>query len=263
MPIVSSNGIQMHYEERGSGDPLVLIMGLGAPGSLWEDHVQAYEKHFRCLLLDNRGAGESDKPAGPKGTTLMAEEVAGLMRARGIVPARGAGISMGSGIAPELALTHPELVRSLVLVASWARCDHYTAAVFEHFKRMRALASPAEFMQLLQLWVFTPGHYGEHYEEMLQGQRDAAAAYMDLQSFRAQSDACITHDTLDRLEQIKAPALLTCGSGDIFTPLRLSEQMLERIPNSEMQVLPGLGHCHHWEDLSAFNRVTTEFLLAH
>ena len=61
MPTVISNGIEIHYEEQGSGDPLILIMGLGAPGSRWQDHAAAYEKYFRCILMDNRGAGESDK----------------------------------------------------------------------------------------------------------------------------------------------------------------------------------------------------------
>ena len=55
----------MYYEEKGSGEPLVLIMGLGADGSLWAEHVEAYEKHFRCIILDNRGAGQTDKPEGP------------------------------------------------------------------------------------------------------------------------------------------------------------------------------------------------------
>lgn len=120
MPFVDTNGIRMHYEERGSGEPLVLLMGLGAPGSLWEDHVQAFEQHFRCLLVDNRGAGESDKPAGPYSTRMMAEDTAGLLRALGVEQARVAGISMGSGIAQELALAYPELVRSLVLIDRFA-----------------------------------------------------------------------------------------------------------------------------------------------
>jgi len=263
MPFVHANGIRMHYEERGQGEPLVLLMGLSAPGSRWEDHVQAYEQHFRCLLVDNRGAGDSDKPQGPYTTAMMAADTAGVMQALGIEQARVAGISMGSGIAQELALAHPQMVRSLVLIASWARCEHYIASVFEHLKCMRALSSPAEFTQLLQLWIFTAGHYEEHFTELVQGQRDAAVGYMDLQSFCAQADACITHDALDRLEQLEMPALLTCGGGDIFTPLRLSEIMLERLPNADLLVLPGLGHCHHWEDLETFNRETTAFLLEH
>ena len=263
MPEITCNGIRVHYEQRGSGEPLILIMGLGAPGSLWEDHVAAYEKHFCCILIDNRGAGESDKPAGPYTTQMMAEDTAGLMGALGIENARVAGLSMGSAIAQELALAHPELVRCLVLISSWSRCDRYTVALFEHFKTMRALASPAEFMQLLQLWIAAPGHYEAHYDEMLQGQQEAADGYMPLHAFQAQCDACSGHDAYDRLAQIAAPALLTVGDADIFTPLRLSAEMHERMPHSELLVFPGRGHIHHWEDVDQFNARTTEFLLNH
>jgi pimeloyl-ACP methyl ester carboxylesterase len=261
MPRVVSNGIKIHYEERGSGDPLILIMGLGAPGSRWQDHVAAYEHHFRCILMDNRGAGESERPPGPYTTRTMADDTAGLMMAIGIEKASIAGISMGSAIAQELALSYPEKVRSLVLVSSWSRSDRYTQTVFEHFKKMRRLASPADFTQLLQLWIASAPYYEEHFDEMLQDRATAQEGYMPVDAFQAQSDACSMHNTFDRLDKITAPTLLTVGDADIFTPLRLTVEMRERMPGSEMVVFKGLGHIHHWEDLERFNNVTTQFLL--
>jgi pimeloyl-ACP methyl ester carboxylesterase len=185
------------------------------------------------------------------------------MDALGIENARVAGISMGSAIAQELAWSCPDKVRSLVLISSWSRCDKYTVALFEHFKKMRALASPADFVQLLQLWIASPGYYGEHLGEMVQGQREAAEGYMPLHAFEAQCDACSTHDSYGRLGEIASPALLTVGDADIFTPLRLSLEMHERMPHSELLVFPGLGHIHHWEDLERFNAQTTAYLLDH
>jgi pimeloyl-ACP methyl ester carboxylesterase len=261
MPTVISNGIRIHYEEQGSGDPLILIMGLGAPGSRWEEHAAAYQEHFRCILVDNRGAGESDRPLGPYTTKTMADDTAGLMTALGIEKARIAGISMGSAIAQELALSYPKKVRSLVLVSSWSRCDRYTQNVFEQFKKMRELASPADFTQLLQLWIASAPYYDENFDEMVQDQNKAQADYMPVDAFQAQSDACITHDTFDRLDMITARTLLTVGDADIFTPLRLTVEMHERMPDSKMFVFNGLGHIHHWEDLERFNHVTTQFLL--
>jgi len=261
MPSVASNRIRIHYEEQGSGDPLILIMGLGAPGNRWTDHVSAYEKHFRCLLVDNRGAGESDKPSGPYTTKLMAEDTAGLMVALGIESARIAGISMGSAIAQELALAYPHKVRSLVLISSWSRCDRYTQAVFEHFKKMRELASPADFVQLLQLWIASAPYYEENFDQMVKDQETATEDYMPLDAFQAQSDACSLHNTFDRLDKIAAPTLLTVGDADIFTPPRLTVEMHEKMPGSKMVVFKGLGHIHHWEALNRFNDVTTQFLL--
>jgi pimeloyl-ACP methyl ester carboxylesterase len=263
MPSILSDGIQIHYEERGSGPPLVLLMGLGAPGSKWADHVAAYEQHFRCVLIDNRGAGESGRPPGPYTTQMMAEDAAQVMQALGIEQARVAGLSMGSGIAQELALAHPNLVRSLLLISSWARCDPYTLAVFEHFKKMRALASPADFVQLLQLWIASPAYYAENLAKLAQDQANAADGYMPLPAFAAQCDACSGHDTLDRLAAIAAPSLLTAGEVDIFTPLRLSAEMHARMPGSKLLIFDGCGHIHHWEDLQRFNDQTLQFLLEH
>ena len=96
---------------------------------------------------------------------------------------------------------------------------------------------------------------------MVQDQGEADQEYMALHAFEAQCDACSTHDAFDRLGEIQAPALLTVGDADIFTPLRLSAEMHERMPNSELSLFSGLGHCHHWEDLETFNARTTEFLL--
>ena len=263
MPTVTTNGIRLHYEERGSGDPLILIMGLGAPGSLWEEHVAAYEQYFRCILIDNRGAGKSDQPTGPYTTKMMAEDTAGLMQTLGIPKARVAGLSMGSGIAQELALSYPQMVRSLVLISSWSRCDLYTKTIFDHFKKMRALATPSDFTQLLQLWIATPGYYEDHFDKMVQDQIHAKESFMGLQAFMAQCDACSEHNTYDRLDQLRIPTLLTVGDADIFTPLRLTVEMDERMPSSQVLVFDGKGHIHHWENSERFNAQTLQFLRDH
>ncbi|HEY0256331.1 MAG TPA: alpha/beta hydrolase, partial [Candidatus Methylacidiphilales bacterium] len=166
MPSVIVNGVRIAYQEVGAGAPLLLIMGLGAPGSLWEKHVEAYARHFRCILMDNRGAGESDKPPGPYTTPMMADDAAGLLEKMGIDSARVAGISMGSGIAQELALRHPGKVRSLVLISSWARCDTYMKETFLHFQNVRAHLSPEMFTRLLQLWIFAPEYFDTNYADL-------------------------------------------------------------------------------------------------
>lgn len=265
MPEAAANGITIHYEERGEGDPLMLIMGLGADGSLWEDHVQEYEKHFRCILMDNRGAGGSDKPGGPYSTKMMADDTAGLMDALGIEKAHIAGISMGGAIAQELALNHPDKARSLVLVSTWAKCNNYAVTVFEHFRKIRATAQPGDFLELLQLWIYAPPFYDGHMDDLRQGQQDAAddANPMPQHAFSAQCDACIDHDTTGRLDQINVPTLITIGDQDIFTPPAFSQYLHENISGSEIFFLQGCGHAHHWEDLEKFNGKTSSFMQQH
>ncbi|MCC6443498.1 MAG: alpha/beta fold hydrolase [Armatimonadetes bacterium] len=263
MPHVEVDGINLYYEERGQGDPLVLIMGLGADHTLWDPHVAAYEQHFRCILIDNRGAGRSDKPEGPYTTRMMADDVAALMDALGIEQARVAGISMGGAIAQELALCYPQKVKSLILICTWPRCDPYTVNVFEHFRDIRAHIDPLTFVKVVHLWIFAPPYFESHMDDLIQGQQESAANFMPQHAYAAQCEACITHDTLDRLEQIEVPTLITVGDMDIFTPIRFSEQMLHRIPDSEMLIYEGCGHVHHFEVSEKFNEDTLEFLKSH
>lgn len=265
---LQSNGISLAYEERGSGDPLVLIMGLGAPGSVWEQHALEYEKHFRCFLVDNRGAGDTDKPEGPYTTVQMADDYAGLIHSLNLGPVRVAGLSMGGAIAQQLALRYPELVQSMLLVCAWARCDFYMRTVFDHFARMRAVSSPADFTQLLQLWIWTPAWMEEHSADIVAAQRESAEAAargeaMPRHAFEAQCRACADHDAAAQLGKIQVPVLLTAGSDDIFVPLRCAEELHRSIPGSELRVFHGRGHVHHWESLEEFNQVTAQWLLAH
>lgn len=258
-----NKGDALHFTTRGRGDPLILIMGLGADGSVWEKHAQAYEQHFTCYLIDNRGVGASPKPAGPYTTAQMADDIAALMAAKGIVNARVAGLSMGGAIAQELALRHPARVRSLVLISSWARCTPYMKSVFAHFKAMRATTRLEDFMQLLQLWIWTPAYFAAHEQEL----RDACAeaglnpSPQSHPGFEGQCDACASHDALDRLGRIAVPTLVTVGDQDIFTPLACAEELQQGIPNARLRVFRGSGHVHHWECLERFNTETTQFLL--
>ena len=262
MPTVIANGITLGYEQRGSGPPLVLIMGLGADRSRWEDHVAAFEERFTCLLVDNRGAGESDAPAGSYTTAQMARDVAGLMAALGVPRAHVAGISMGSAIAQELALAYPAAVRSLVLISSWARCDDYMRTLFEHFEHLRRFAPLPDFMTAIQLAIYAPAYFNAHLLEMRQGQADAVQSPMPVEAFAGQCHACTSHDTLARLSQIEQPTLITVGAEDIFTPLWCAAELEAGLPDAVLDIFTGTGHAHHWEMLDEFNDRVLDFLLS-
>jgi pimeloyl-ACP methyl ester carboxylesterase len=257
-----SNGTKIYYEIRGEGEPLVLLMGFGADGSVWEKHVSAYEKHFKCLVLDNRGVGKSDQPEGPYSTKMMAEDTVAVMQHAGVDKARVAGISMGGAITQELVLNFPDKVQSIALISTWPRFNNYAKTVYENLKKLRVTSKPEDFMELLQLWIFAPPFYEEGMSDLKEGQAGAAnnPNPQTRNGFEGQLDACINHDTVSRLNQIKVPALITIGDMDIFTPPAFSKILHEGIEGSEYVSFPDGGHVHHWEDLERFNRITTEFL---
>src|ERR687886_2953137 len=96
MPTVNANGISMYYETQGQGEPLVLIPYLAADQACYAFQVAEYAKHFACITVDPRGAGNSDKPAGTYSTELFADDVAALMQALNLGPAHVAGVSLGA-----------------------------------------------------------------------------------------------------------------------------------------------------------------------
>lgn len=248
---VSTNSITLAYSETGKGDPLVLIMGLGADRSAWDLHVAAFATQYRCFAVDNRGAGKSDAPAGPYSTAEMADDYAGLILELDLPPVRVVGISMGGAIAQQLTIRHPELVSKLVIVSSWARTDAYATDVFAQLRTARAELGRGEFARLLQLLIWAPTSYDAKADALFE-ERSAEPA-VALEPFLAQCDACLAHDAVSDLGTITVPTLVTVGSRDVFTPIELSQQLAELIPNAELAVYENAGHAHHWEALDEFN----------
>ena len=257
-----SNGTKIYYEVFGEGEPLVLIMGFGADGTVWEKHLREYEKHFRCIVLDNRGVGKSDQPKGPYRTKMMAEDTIAVMDHAGVDKARVAGISMGGAITQELVLNHPDRVQRIALISTWPKFNNYAKTVYENLKKLRVTSKSEDFMELLQLWIFAPPYYEKFMNDLEEGQLGAKnnPNPQSKKGFDGQLDACINHDTVSRLDQIKVPTLITVGDMDIFTPPEFSKILHEGISGSEYVSFPEGGHVHHWEDLERFNKITTEFL---
>ena len=267
MPTVETNGINMYYEEQGSGDPLILIMGITAPGAVWEAHANDWSQSFRCIMADNRGVGKTDKPAGDYSSEMFADDYAGLMDALGIEQARIVGVSMGSIIAQQLALRHPSKVKSTILMCPWARCDRYAKSVFQHMKDCKARLTPSEFMEWIQLLIFTKPFWDndDAYQGLLEGRQGANSdpAPQPLHGLAGQAAACVNHDVHDQLGKIACPALVIGGKDDIFTPSWMAREVAQGIPGSELHLYDNAGHAFHWEVIDDFNPRARQWLLDH
>lgn len=267
MPLVSANGIQVNYEERGSGEPLILIMGITAPGAVWEVHASHWEQDYRCILVDNRGIGKTDKPEGDYSSAMMADDYAGLMDALDIESAKIVGVSMGSIIAQQLCLRHPGKVKSAVLMCPWARCDAYAKSIFEHMKVCFARLTPSEFMEWIQLLIFTKPFWdqAEAYDSLIEGRQGASLnpEPQPIHGLNGQAAACVTHNVVDQLGEISQPCLVIGGKDDIFTPMWMAEEVSSGIPNCDTYFYDDAGHAFHFEHLEDFNSRVLDWLKAH
>jgi pimeloyl-ACP methyl ester carboxylesterase len=251
---IDTGDVGLWVEQRGEGPDVLLIAGLSDPAEAWQFQLEGLADRYRVTAFDNRGAGRTPLPEGPLSMEMMADDAAALLRALEIPAAHVAGFSGGSLIAQELTLRHPELVRSLVLMSTWARVDAYFLAM-TRFWHWLAEVAPSEraMLEAFFLWIYTPrahadGTVGQIIEEAM-----AFPHKQSTEGFQRQLEPFMTHDTLDRLPEIAVPTLVLAGEVDIAAPPRLGRIVGEAIPGAEFEVLPGEAHQPFQEVPDVFN----------
>jgi len=263
MPKVEANGINMHYEKQGDGDVLLLVPYLSADNACYAFQVGEYAKHFTCVSLDPRGAGETDKPDGVYSVEQFADDVAAFMQAAGIARAHVMGLSLGAATAMWLAAKHPGRVRSLSLHSGWTRSDPFLKAVVGGWQVMaRALGDvPEMVIQGILPWCLTPELYAakpEYVDGLAQFVRSRPVQPLD--AFIRQSNAVIAHDVEGQIGKIKCPTLVTFGRHDAVTSTRFAEPMAKGIAGAELIVFDGCAHAPIYERVDEFNERTLAFL---
>ena len=266
MPKVKANGITLNYDQQGSGEPLILIPYLSADNACYAFQVPEYAKHFTCIAVDLRGAGESDKPEGDYTTELYADDIAALMQELGIERAHVMGLSLGAAIGMWLAAKYPDKVKTLSLHSAWQKTDPYIATVLEDWKvAAKAIGSvPEMVIQTMFPWCFTPELYANSPDSI-----EAFSAFvrsrppLSVDGYIKQANAVIGHDVESRLGDITAPTLVTFGRHDQITSTRFSAPLLNGISNSELLIFETASHAPIYEVAQEFNEKTLEFLQRH
>lgn len=279
MPTCERDGHVIHYEIAGPTEAplLLLIMGLGLSSRAWDRLPGRLAERFRVVSFDNRGTGRTRHGNG-RGRRLLhmrelADDAAAVLQAVGVRPRtlpRGAGepdakagaragaraggetgggeggalvfgISMGGMIAQELVLRHPELVRSLVLGAtfgSWWRSRRPAGRVV--LDLLLANLFPRQAAQRLPRVLVSAAFHAAQPREL--GRWLAGAEHGGIGTVMVQMTAIVRHSTLERLRRIEVPTLVLTGEEDALVPADNSRVLAELIPGSRLVLLPGAGH---------------------
>lgn len=266
MPKVKVNDITMTYDQQGAGEPLILIPYLAADHACYAFQVAEYAKHFTCISVDPRGAGETDKPEGVYSTELFADDVGAFMQALGVDRAHISGLSLGAATAMWLAAKYPRKVKSLSLHSGWAKTDPFIRTVVKGWQVMaKGLGSVTEMVILgIFPWCFTPELYAakpDYIESLAAFVRGRPAQSLD--AFMRQSNAVIEHDVESHLGKITSPTQITFGRYDMVTSTRFADRMQTNIREAELIVFEGCAHAPIYEKVDEFNQKTLEFLRRH
>jgi pimeloyl-ACP methyl ester carboxylesterase len=252
--MLSTAAGDLWVDRRGEGPEVLFIAGLGDPIEAWQAQLDGLAGRYRLTAFDNRGAGRSPLPNQPLSAPSMADDAANLLRALDVPAAHIAGFSMGSAIAQELALRHPELVRSLVLVSTYARPDALFRSQLEFWRWLPEVApSERAFFEGFFTWVYTPRAHANGSVDLIVEEGLAFAHKASVEAFQAQVDVCRGHDTVDRLSEIAVPTLVLAGELDVILPPRVGRAVAEGIPGAEFEVLAEQAHQPFQEIPDVFN----------
>jgi len=216
------------------------------------------------LRMDNRGAGNSDKPAGPYSISQLADDAYAVIRQQGTGPAHIVGTSMGGYIALTLAIQHPEAVQSLILLAT--TCGGTGAhAVPPQTLAAWAAAVPLGrdgFARATMPLSFRPGWVNDHPAEFDELLAHRLAAPTPTESWRAQFAACaqFLRDGLPpaRIEQ---PSLIIHGTADRIVPYQNAAHLARRLPQADVVTLKGAGHLCWIEEAAAVNELIRSMII--
>ena len=263
MPFVSAtDGTRIHFEVTGKTGktPVLMIQGLGASKNAWNLQRVAMATRFRIISFDNRGAGRSDKPTEPFTLEQMADDAIAVLDAAGIETAHVVGASMGGVISQIVAVKYPQRVRSLTLVCTACRNHPWRQELLQSWAKTADEKGMIEVGKEAAQWVMSPRSFRRLVPAFTW--MGPLAALRPRHSFVSQIQAILNtrEDLVDQLSTISAPTMVIVGNQDILTPRGDSEEIAERIPNSELVVISGAAHGLMMEHSSTFNKILIEFL---
>jgi 3-oxoadipate enol-lactonase len=265
MTYVRVNDINLYYEVHGSGEPVLLIPGLGSDAGTWATFLPDIKDSYQAILLENRGSARSTKPDGPYTTQAMAQDAVALLDNLGIERVHLIGKSMGGMIAQILAARYPKRVQSLVLACTLMQHDSFGEELLEMGRTLAQKGGLFETYRLAFLLSYSKEYCMRNRSRLEEARKllvEIGSKEL-LQGYLGQSIACETHDSREIAKQIKAPTLVIAGKEDTITTPEQSSDLAAAIPNAELMVFPRGKHGFWREFPEEVNPVVINFLARH
>ena len=256
-------GVNLAYDDRGSGDPVLFIAGRGGAGRTWHLHqVPEFQRAgYRCITFDNRGVGATENAEGFTIENMVADTAA-LIEKVDAAPVRLVGVSMGAFIAQELMVARPELVGAAVLMATRGRHD-----------RTRDFFRGAE-LELLQSGVELPPVFDakvrllESFSPKTLNDDHAVRDWIDMftmwptkptPGLKTQLTIAPEVNRLPAYRSITAPTLVIGFQDDVVLPAHLGREVADAIPNGRYLEIPDTGHLGFIEAPQVVNTAALKF----
>jgi pimeloyl-ACP methyl ester carboxylesterase len=257
VPFADVNGQRLYYEDTGGDGPAIAFShGLFMDTTMFAPQVQALRDHYRVITWDERGHGQTGDATGPFTYWDSADDLVALLAELGIERAVLAGMSQGGFLSLRAALTHPDLVRALILIDTQAgvedpeRLPGYQAMVDEWL----ANGPPQEMLDVIAALIL-----GEGYDETPAWQ-EKWRQISDDNLVQVFTTLATREDIHDRLGGIDVPAVVIHGADDASIPVEVGKRLADGLPNASIEVIPGAGHAPNLTHPELVNPVIERFL---
>lgn len=251
---VKANGLNMYYQEYGSGEPLVLLHGGMGVGNDFGHLIPAFSKQFRVITADSRGHGKTDNPGGKFSYRLMADDVAALVNALELNRPLICGWSDGGQIALELGMHYPDLMKCMVVGAAW----YQFSQTYQSLLKAIGFESPGvvnierikqSMPQMAEMWRLwhSPIHGPDHWETLA---TQISTMWWTPLGY-----------TADDFQQIKTPTLILVGDRDQLVPGEEAIEMYRLIQEAELAIVPNSDHSLPSKRAELFTTIILDFLV--
>jgi len=242
MPRTTVQGVELHYDIVGSGEPLMLLVGQSTGPDGRDALVQALARRHAVILHDQRGTGRSAPGAGATSMGTFVADAVGLLDALGIDAAHMVCHSTGCGMGHAIAAGHPGRVKKLVLAAPWSHADEHLVVVQELRKAAAAALSPEQYARFNAALLFPPEFRREHAAAFARVALQAKDRPQDATAIAARLDAILAFDARGLWPAIRCPTLVMVARDDQVMPRWNGIDAARAIAGSRLVELDGGGH---------------------
>lgn len=253
---VQANGLNMYYEEYGSGEPLVLIHGGTGSNKRFEPHIPTLSKHFRVIAPDFRGHGQTDNPSEEFSYRLLADDMAAFINALKLSKPLVCGWSDGGQIALELGMNYPDIMSCMIVGAAWYKfSETYLNAIrasgFEAPGVVNIEMIKREFPDWVEMLnsLHSPAHESDYWETLLP---QLSVMWLTPLNY-----------TTEDFQKIKIPALVLVGDRDPTVPVEEASEMYQLIHGAELVIVPNADHSLPAARAELFTMIVLDFLSRH
>lgn len=260
MPKANIGDAEIWYEEHGSGEPLLLVSGLGGTAAYWKANLASLAAKFRVIVHDHRGAGRSTHSQIRYSVEQMTDDVMRLMDHLKIGRAHLVGHSTGGAIGQTMAIRNPERLKKLVLFATWTKADKFFRQLFAARRALLTSVGKEAYVRVGTLFLYPPWFIKAHEAMIEEREKLSIAAFPPPEVVASRIDAIVAFDGTAGLAKIGVPTLVLCAKDDFITPAYFSEELAGKIPGAKLVLLPEGGHCASEAALEPFTLAVLDFL---